>query len=172
MKLDATMLSRITFLAVLFSAPLSPTLALAQDAASAVVGVWKVTSVETKEVVSGKVVRPFGDRPTGTFLFSRGGRMTGMQFASDRKAAAGPNATEAERAALFSSMTGYSGTYRVEGKKLIIAVENSSIQSWNGTQRTINVDISGTRLTGTSEPFKSLMTGLDVVAVITWEKIE
>ena len=150
----------------------SPSMALAQEPSSAVVGVWKVLSVETKEVASGKLVKPFGDQPTGTFIFSRGGRMAGMQFGTNRKAAAGPNATEAERAALFSSMTAYSGTYKVVGKKLIFNIENSSIQSWNGTERTINIEINGTKLTGTSDPFKSLISGLDVVAVVTWEKVE
>jgi hypothetical protein len=166
------MLSRISFLVAFCFLLLSPAYALAQDATSAIVGVWKVISVETKEVVSGKIVRPFGDQPAGVFVFTRGGRMTGMQYASNRKAAAGANATEAERAALFSSMSSYSGTYRVEGKKLIILVENSSIQSWNGTQRTLNVEFDGTRLAGTSEPFKSVISGLDVVASISWEKVE
>ena len=60
----------------------------------------------------------------------------------------------------------------MDGKKVIVAVEDSSIQSWNGTTRTLDIDIDGSRLTGTSEPFKSLITGLDVVGVITWEKLE
>ncbi len=98
--------------------------------------------------------------------------MVGMQYATDRKAPATSNATEAERAALLSSMSAYSGTYRVEGTKLIITIEDSSIQSWNGTRRTINIDSDGKKLIGTSEPFKSLITGQDVVAVISWERLE
>jgi Lipocalin-like domain len=166
------MLSRRMIFAATFLGLLSPNSVVAQDAATALVGVWKVTSVETREVLSGKIVRPFGDQPTGTFVFTRGGRMVGMQYASGRKAPAGPNATESERAALLSTMSAYSGTYRVEGKKVIIAVEDSSIQSWNGTNRTLDIDINGSRLTGTSEPFKSLISGLDVVGVITWKKLE
>ena len=69
-------------------------------------------------------------------------------------------------------MSAYSGTYRVEGKQLVMAIEDSSIQSWNGSKRTISIDIEGTKLTGTSEPFVSLVTGLDVVAVIAWERLE
>ena len=151
---------------------LAPAKANAQEPSSAVVGVWKVLSVETKEVTSGKVAKPFGDQPTGTFFFSQRGRMAGMQFGTNRKAAAAPNATEAERAALFASMSAYSGTYKVVGKKLIFNIENSSIQSWNGTERAINIEINGAKLTGTSDPFKSLISGLDVVAVVTWEKVE
>ena len=69
-------------------------------------------------------------------------------------------------------MSAYSGTYRVEGKQLVMAIEDSSIQSWNGSTRTINIDIHGTKLTGTSESFRSLVTGLEVVAVIAWERLE
>jgi hypothetical protein len=69
-------------------------------------------------------------------------------------------------------MSAYSGRYRVEGKKLLISIEESSIQSWNGTTRVINVEFDGKKLTGTSEPFKSLISGADVVAVIAWDRLE
>src|SRR4051794_22611603 len=111
--MEITMTSRIAAVLALSAVLIAPSRVRAEDASSVVVGVWKVTSNETKEVVSGKVTKPFGDQPTGTFMFSRGGRMTSMQFGTNRKAAAGPNATEAERAALFSSMSAYNGTYKV-----------------------------------------------------------
>ena len=166
------MLARLLHLGALSGVDLVPPVANAQATAASIVGVWKVVSVETKETGTGKIVRPFGERPTGTFVFTRGGRMAGMQFASNRKPASGPNATEPERAALFSTMTAYSGTYHVEGKRLIISVEDSSVQSWNGSKRTLDIDLNGRRLTGTSEPFKSLITGLDVVGIVTREKAE
>ena|SRR5690348_12203640 len=149
-------------------------IALPMDARAepSIVGVWRVKNVETKELISGKIAQPFGDHPTGTFAFTQGGHMLGMQYGSNRQAPAGPKATETERAALFSSMSAYSGTYRVEGKQLIITVEDSSIQSWNGSLRLLNIDIEGSRLTGTSEPFKSLVNGLDVVGIVTWERLE
>ena len=98
--------------------------------------------------------------------------MVGMQYAENRQAPATSSATDAERAALFSSMSAYSGRYRVEGRKLVIAIEDSSIQSWNGTTRVLNIEIDGNRLRGTSEPFRSLVSGADVVAVVTWERLE
>ena len=149
-----------------------PAVALAQGSSPSISGVWKVTAVETREVLSGKVVRPFGDMPSGTFIFTPGGQMVGMQYAGNRKAPTSSNPTDAERAALHSSMSAYSGRYRVEGKRLLITIEDSSIQSWNGTTRVINVEFDGRKLTGTSEPFKSLISGADVVAVLTWERLE
>ena len=87
------MLRNLSYILVFCLAVVLPTAVSAQASPSAIVGVWRVTSVETREVASGKVVRPFGDHPTGTFVFTRGGRMVGMQYASNRNAPAGPNAS-------------------------------------------------------------------------------
>jgi Lipocalin-like domain len=165
------MVRAVLLLSALFLTTFFPVAVRAQNASS-IVGVWRVANVETKEVATGKVSQPFGDHPSGTFIFTPGGQMVGMQFAANRKAPAGPNPTEAERAALFSSMSAYSGRYRMEGTKLLMAIEDSSIQSWNGTTRTLDIEVSGRKLTGTSEPFKSLISGVDVVAVFTWERLE
>ena len=149
-----------------------PAVAWGQNLASDIVGVWKVVSIETKEVQSGKVTRPLGDQLTGTFAFTRGGYFSGMVFRTDRKPPAAPNATEAERVALFNSLVAYNGTYRTEGDKLVMKIENSHIQSWNGTERTLTIEISGRRITGRSAPLKAASTGLDVVAENVWERLE
>jgi Lipocalin-like domain len=54
-------------------------------------------------------------------------------------------------------MSAYSGTYRVEGNKLIVSIKNSSIESWNGTDRIPTLEFKGKTVTGTSAPFKSLV---------------
>ena len=142
--------------------------ARAQDLASTIVGVWKVLSVETKEVNSGKAVRPLGE-VIGTFVFTRGGRFSGMVFSVNRKAPAAPNATEAERVALFNSMVAYNGVYRIDGNKLDLTIDNSHIQSWNGTQRPFTVELSGTRLMGSDgAPSSGRRHGLDVFAEFVW----
>jgi Lipocalin-like domain len=166
------MLPRVAFLAALCSVLVSPSVARAQDLASTIVGVWKAISVETKEVVYGKINRPFGDKPEGTWVFTRGGRKSLMLFHGDRKSPAAANATDAERVALFNSMTAYIGTYRVDGDKLIVTVDNSAIQSWNGTQRSTTITVSGTQFTSRAALFKAATTGLDVVTETTWQKVE
>ncbi len=40
-----------------------------------------------------------------------------------------------ERVEQYKSMYAYSGSYRVEGDKLILLVDGSWSQSWAGTQR-------------------------------------
>jgi hypothetical protein len=170
--MEFTMLSRIVAAAALCFVIMSPGTVRAQDIASAIVGVWKVVSIETKEVESGKVTRPLGDQLTGTFVFTRGGRFSGMVFRADRKSPASSNATEAERIALFNSLVAYNGVYRTEGNKLVMTIESSHIQSWNGTDRSLTVEFSGTRLTGRSAPLKAASTGLEVVAENIWERLE
>ena len=93
-------------------------------------------------------------------------------FSVNSTAPAAANATEAERAALFTSIVAYNGVYRIEGDKLRLMIDNSHIQSWNGTERPITFDISGTRLTGRTAPYKAATTGLDVFAEVIWEKLE
>jgi hypothetical protein len=166
------MLSRFATLAVWAGIALYPPSAFAQDLAQAIVGAWKLVSLETREVQSGKVSRPMGDQVTGGFVFTKGGHFSGMVFRGDRKAPAGPNATEAERLALFNSLVAYHGTYRTEGNRLIMKIENSHIQSWNGTERVLTIEMNGSHLTGRSAPLKAASTGLDVVAENIWQRLE
>ena len=149
-----------------------PAVAWGQNLASDIVGVWKVVSIETREVQSGKITRPLGDQLTGTFTFTRGGNFSGMVFRADRKPPVAPNATEAERVALFNSLVAYNGTYQTEGDKLVMKIESSHIQAWNGTERVLAIQISGRRLTGRSAPLKAASTGLEVVAENVWERLE
>jgi len=97
------MSTRLRFFAALIF--LSSSAVRAQDhLASAIVGVWKVVSIETKEVATGKVTYPLGEQLTGTFVFTPGGRFSGMVYSANRKAPATANATKAERLALFNSL--------------------------------------------------------------------
>lgn len=166
------MLSRFAIFVVCGLLVLYPLSAPAQDLGQTVVGAWKLVSLETREVQSGKVSRPMGDQVTGAFVFTKGGHFSGMVFRGDRKAPEGPNATEAERVALFNSLVAYHGTYRTESNKLIMKIANSHIQSWNGTERVLTVEINGSRLTGRSAPLRAASTGLEVVAENVWERVE
>ena len=81
--------------------------------------------------------------------------------------------SEAERAVLYDTLSGWSGTYRIEGNKIILNPDVSSYEYWNGTTRVLTWQFSGNRLTWTMGPVpwqgdqsKTLVTRL------TWEKIE
>jgi hypothetical protein len=79
----------------------------------------------------------------------------------------------AERAALFDTLVGWSGAYRVDGDKLTMSADVSWNEYWKGTTRVWTWQFSGNRLMLTLDPIpwqrdpsKTLITRL------VWEKIE
>jgi hypothetical protein len=147
--------------------------AAAQDPASSIVGVWKTTSLVTKEVATGKTVHPFGEGPIGYAIYTRGGHFVTVLTAASRKAPASANPTDAERVELHKTAVFTSGTYRLDGNKITSRYDTSWHQAWTGTERTGGtVEITRKTLTITGTPFKSSLTGLDVVAISTHERIE
>ena len=61
---------------------------------------------------------------------------------------------------------------KVEGSKLVYRYDTSWHQVWAGTERATQAEITGKTLTLTTAPFKSSLTGLDVVVITTWERVE
>jgi hypothetical protein len=57
-----------------------------------------------------------------------------------------------EKAALFDTLVGYAGTYRVEGDKLITTVDVSWTENLNGKTSPESYKLSGNRLTLTEGP--------------------
>ncbi len=81
--------------------------------------------------------------------------------------------SETEKAALFDSLGGWSATYRVEGSKLIFSVDVSWAETWNGTNVVRNWQVSGNRLTLTSNPVPFARDPSKMVVIRqVWEKIE
>jgi Lipocalin-like domain len=145
--------------------------AATQDLASQLVGVWKLTSQSTKEVATGKINHPFGEKPTGHIIYTKGGHVAFVLAADNRKAPAGPNFTDAERINLFNTIAAASGTYKVEGNSIIVTYEASWNQTWTGITQKRQFEIEGNKVTVTSAPFKNL-AGQDIVFVVTYERIE
>jgi hypothetical protein len=92
-------------------------------------------------------------------FFTDGGRTYGV---SDK-----------DKAALWDSLTAYSGSYRLEGNKIVVSVDTSWNEAYNGTQQTRDWQIQGNRLILSSGPRP---WGRDpsrrVVVRLEWEKME
>jgi hypothetical protein len=145
--------------------------AAAQDSASSIVGVWKLTSFARKEVGTDKSVQTYGEHPAGYRIHTRGGHAFYMFFAENRKAPGG-SMTDADRIELFSTMTAGGGTYSVDGNKVVFRGDVSSAQSGPGRTLTYQFEIAGKTLTMTTNPMKSPAGGPDVFIVTTYERIE
>jgi hypothetical protein len=160
--------SAVGFLAFLTSAAL----AIAEDAPASIVGVWKMASFTAKVVETGQTRLPYGEHPGGYTSFSRNGHMVHLVVKDYRKAPAGRDPTDAERVELFKTMAAFSGTYKVEGNKIIFHYEASWIQSRTGTDEVRTFETSGNKLMVTSAPIKSSLDGKEVVNMWTLERVE
>jgi len=79
----------------------------------------------------------------------------------------------AEKAALFDTLSNWSGVYRIEEKRLIISVDTSWVEQWNGKDQIRNWELSGNQLTLTSDPMPYARDPSKTVIVRqVWEKIE
>ena len=156
-------------LGVMFTSPV-----LANDLATQLVGVWKLTDVVQKEAGRTNVVnKPFGDKPSGMIHFTKGGHFVWSTFGDQRKPLANP-ATDSDRSALLDSMFVGVGTYTVENNSAVLTYSNTSNEVWRGTTRKpqeVKVEGSGKILHWISQTFP-LPDGRVVVAVSTFEKVE
>jgi hypothetical protein len=130
------------------------------------VGTYKfITQVREVDGVSSE---PMGKAPKG-YLVLTPTRAVFFFTAENRKF----GTSVAEKAALLDTLVGWSGVYRVEGSKLIIRADASWVENMNGKDHARNWELSGKRLTLTSDPepwARDLSKTLIVRTV--WEKVE
>jgi hypothetical protein len=124
-------------LVLLISAP-----CLAQQS---LVGTYKIVSHDLE--LGGTAIQPYGKAPHGYVVLTP---TRAVFFFTAEKRQFGTSV--AEKAALFETQTAFSGPYRVEGKKIIIRVDTSWVEHWNGKDQIRTWELSGNRLTLTSDP--------------------
>jgi hypothetical protein len=144
--------------------------AQSQDLASQIVGVWKYVSVNNKEVATGKMAYPLGEKPIGYIVYTKGGRVIFTVVGDKRPQPAG-SATDAERVSLFNTLSAGSGTYKIEGNTGMVTYDSSWHQLWTGTTQKRTYAISGNKLTITSAPTK-LADGNEVTFEVVLERVE
>jgi hypothetical protein len=130
------------------------------------VGTYKIVSQVTD--IGGTLIENLGKAPHG-YLVLTPTRWIAFYTAESRKfGTSGP-----EKAALLDTLTGWSGLYRVEGGKIVIAVDASWTEVWTGKDQVRHWTLSGNRLTLASDrqphprdPSKT------VIVRQVWEKVE
>ncbi|HUJ90215.1 MAG TPA: lipocalin-like domain-containing protein [Syntrophorhabdales bacterium] len=130
------------------------------------VGTYKFVSYVVD--IGGAPIEPMGKTPRG-YLVLTPTRAIFFYTGDNRNF----GTSVAEKAALFDTVTAWSGPYRVEGAKIIIAVDLSWVENWNGKDQVRKWTLSGNRLTLTSDP-QPYGRDPSKTAIITqvWEKIE
>lgn len=114
--------------------PIGPALAQ-DDLATSIVGTWRMVSHMHKEVASGATSSAYGQKPVGYFLYTRGGHALWFFVADNRSAPASANITDAERVELFKTMAAGGGTYKIDGKRIVVRYDVSWHQIWTGKEQ-------------------------------------
>ena len=94
-----------------------------------------------------------------------------LTVASGRRKPAGSKATSAEVEALFRSMTGYGGTYTIDGNEITHCVHVSWNESWTGTEQKRIARFEANRVYLSTPPSVDPITGTMTVRTMTWEKL-
>ena len=117
--------------------------AAAQDLSSQIVGIWRIKKIEQIDVASKATSLPFGDRPTGFYIFTKAGRY--IKGSS-------------------------SGTYKTGSGKVIITYDGPTGSAGDTLER--EVQVTGNVMLLTSEPSLNRVTGRTAVFTVTAERVE
>jgi len=130
------------------------------------VGTYKIISMDLE--VGGTATQPYGKAPRG-YLVLTPTRYVSFYTGDNRKF----GTSAADKAALFDTLAGLSGTYRVEGDKIITHVDASWTEAWTGKDQVRHWTLSGNRLTLTSDPQPFARDPSKTVIIRSvWEKVE
>jgi hypothetical protein len=161
---------------VLLSLPglLSAQVEQANSIQQAILGTWKLVSYIREDLASGAKSDVMGDHASGFLNYGADGRMIVIIAGSDRKKPAGAIATPPEAQALITSMLSYAGTYTIdsEAKTVTHHIDISWDQARTGTENVRRYELTGNRLTLTTEPSIDPATGQKTVRTLIWEKLK
>ena len=101
---------------------------------NSIAGVWKLKKYTRRFLDTGEVRSDM--LPQAYILYTPGGYMMSITVEENRQSPADEVLTDAERVRLFKSIiSAYSGSYTVEGDKVIHDVELSWNEAWTGTKQ-------------------------------------
>ncbi len=144
------------------------------DDRNKLLGVWKLVSLEYELKTTGERIAPWGKHPGGYLMFTAESRMMAIVAAEGRKAAK----NGADRAALFQTLSAYTGSYRLEQDKWITKVDICGNPALNGTEQIRSYRLNGDRLDVFTDwtPLENLpgasIPGNPIVrAILVWERV-
>ncbi len=131
-----------------------------------IVGTYKMVSLVTE--VDGTPRENMGKAPHG-YLVVTPTRFVTFFTADNRKFGTSVD----EKAALFDSLVGYTGVYRIEGDKFIATLDVSWVENTVGKTQVYTFQLSGNRLTTTLGPIPFPRDpSKKMINRRVWEKIE
>jgi len=143
--------------------------ARADDAAdrAAIVGTWKLVSVNYEDQETKAVTPVYGEHPRGYQIATPEGRWLALVTAEGRKV---PQ-TDADRAQALRTMISYAGRYRVADGKVTTKVEVAWNEAWVGGEQTRFIRFEGDLLHIESPPMPHPnLAGKVVRVIVTWQR--
>ena len=135
-------------------------------------GTYKLISSTRKILDTGEVINTYGENPTGYIMYGEDGRMLGLIVRNERpKAKKIENLTQEQKAALFSSMLAYGGTYKFDGKSVQHNIDISWNEIWTGITVIREIRKEGDKLIYTTLPAPFSGDGKMSITTLVWEKV-
>jgi hypothetical protein len=131
-----------------------------------IVGNWKLVSLVSEELATGKKTAPLGEHPKGYLIYTPQRRMMALIVHETRS----PPKVDEDRINLHKYMISQSGRYTVEGDKVVHHVDVSWDENGTGVDLVRLFKLEGDRLTLTTAPSKSSVMGVQVTSVLVWER--
>jgi hypothetical protein len=143
----------------------------AKSTEPSVVGAWKLVSYAREDPATGTSTYPWGEKPSGTFVFTPDGHVAVVITAQGRQPAVrGEDGFIEKRARLFETTTAYAGTYAVRGDTMTVHVEVASDPDLVGKDLGRVLRIDGDMLTIRTQPMKSMADGKMYVYALAWKR--
>ena len=138
---------------------------------NSIAGVWKLKKYTRRFLDTGEVRSDM--LPQAYILYTPGGYMMSITVEESRQPPAGEVLTDEERVRLFKSIiSAYSGSYTVEGDKVIHDVELSWNEAWTGTKQVRRFAVNGDQLTIETTPRTAGTDTRQFINTLTWERTE
>jgi hypothetical protein len=140
----------------------------AEDASTKLIGTWRLVSFQIKVVgEDGASKDIFGPNPFGRAIFSPEHYVIVFISRPDRR----PPNNDAEAAALLSSMSAYTGKFRIEGNKWITSVDGAWNEVFKASEQVRYFDLVGDKLTvRTPEQESAVLIGKRTVGTLVFQR--
>ena len=139
------------------------------EPAKKLIGSWRLISFKVQVV--GESAEPrdvLGPEPFGRIIITPEHTMASYIARQGRK---GPPANDAEAAALLSSMSAYTGRYRIEGDKVITTVDGAWNEILKAQEQVRYFSVDGDKLTiRTPEQPSAVLPGKRAISTLLWER--
>jgi hypothetical protein len=132
------------------------------------VGTWKLVSALSVTRSGERNENPYGTGPVGQLAYTHEGRVTSL-IAYGGRSPLSIAATPEEKAEAFNSFVAYTGSYSLEGDKVIHHIEISSIQNYVGKNLVRTIRFDGDRIRLITPP--TMVNGKFQAIELTWKRL-